>query len=309
MTERACIRGCTVRDVHFATCEDFGKTTDEGATCKGCAPVVARQRALVCERCYRRIRRHLEDAADVLGHLRSIADPTKAAVYDKVMVSSSRPELPAPVDAKVIDASNDIMRTMREWAMHVDPSLIGRRGLAAGAPADVAWDEANDCAQALLEVFDDLANRKEIADLAEALMHHGGREPEWWSVADALGQWPLTDRPGYAQRPCPNCDLKTVWVIPPRRKGDPARYRCRTCDWEADDRDDDGLWADVFAEPVPERTPLQIAVLASAPAWTPLPSLIPFSPTPLPRSDVEFAHAELCFECFTLRAVNGACAC
>ncbi|MCB8043665.1 hypothetical protein JM654_04000 [Microbacterium oxydans] len=73
---------------------------------------------LICERCYRSLRRHLEDAADIVGHLRSIADPTKAAVFDRIRVQSSAIEIPAPVAADLIDASNDITTTLNMWANH-----------------------------------------------------------------------------------------------------------------------------------------------------------------------------------------------
>ncbi|KEP72870.1 hypothetical protein HR12_39515, partial [Microbacterium sp. SUBG005] len=102
-----------MRDVHFATCPWLG--VEEGseraaamlaagvASCSGCAPRIARDGVLLCEGCYRRIRRLLGDVADLIAHLRSLADPLKAAVYDRVMVSSSRPDLPAPVPADLVD--------------------------------------------------------------------------------------------------------------------------------------------------------------------------------------------------------------
>ncbi|MBM3714895.1 MAG: hypothetical protein FJW64_04035 [Actinobacteria bacterium] len=261
MAGRGCIRGCTVRDVHFATCPWFGLDDDQAAAkreastdapCGGCAPVVAREESLLCEGCYKRLRRLLGDTADLIGHLRSLADPTKAAVYDRVQVSSSRPELPAPVPADLIDASNDLMRMLRDWAVFVDPQLAGRRGLAAGAETAEAFDQANVCLQVVLADFDWLANRTEIRDLADAVLHRHVGEPQWWSVVDALAKWPLDDQPRWAKNPCPECDCKTVRVRPPRRTGDPASYRCTTCDWESDDRAEDGFWAEAFAELVPE---------------------------------------------------------
>jgi hypothetical protein len=257
MSERACIRDCTVRDVHFATCPWFG--VEDGseraaamlaagvASCSGCAPRVAREGVLLCEGCYRRIRRLLGETPDLIAHLRSLADPLKAAVYDRVMVSSSRPDLPAPVSADLIDAADDLMRMLREWAVVVDPGLAGRAGMAAGTETAEAFDDADLCLQAILEDFDRLANRTEITALADAVLHRHSGEPEWWSVVDALGKWPLDDQPRWAKSPCPECDCKTVRVRPPRRVGDAAVYRCTTCEWESDDREDDGFYAEVFA--------------------------------------------------------------
>jgi hypothetical protein len=274
---------------------------------------MARDGVLLCEGCYRRIRRLLGESADLIAHLRSLADPLKAAVYDRVMVSSSRPDIPAPVPADLIDASDDLMRMLQGWAAVVDPSLTGRVGLAAGTETAEAFDDADLYLQAILAEFDHLANRTEITDLADAVLHRHSGEPEWWSVVDALGKWPLDDHPRWAKSPCPECDCKTVRVRPPRRKGDAAVYRCTTCEWESDDREDDGFYAEVFAELVPDTEPPAVVGRgAPAPAREPLPAaatayrptlrIIPPAPSELPPSSV-------CPECFTARAVNGACIC
>lgn len=322
MNERACIRGCTVRDVHWATCDWFG--VEEGseraaamleagvAPCSGCAPRVARDGALLCEGCYRRIRRLLGESADLIAHLRSLADPLKAAVYDRVMVSSSRPDLPAPVPADLVDASDDLMRMLQGWAAVVDPTLTGRVGLAAGTETAAAFDDADLYLQSILADFDHLANREEITALADAVLHRHSGEPEWWSVVDALGKWPLDDQPRWAKNPCPECDCKTVRVRPPRRKGDAAVYRCTTCEWESDDREDDGFWAEAFAELVPDTTPpVLVGRDAPAPARPPLTTAV--APRPglraLPQLPPVLPASAVCSECFTARAVNGACAC
>lgn len=122
----------------------------------------------------------------------------------------------------------------------------------------------------------------------------------------------MDDQPRWAKNPCPECDCKTVRVRPPRRKGDAAVYRCTTCDWESDDREDDGFWAEAFAELVPDTTPLApVGRGAPAPA-RPLP---PAAATPrptlrvLPPAPAILPAAAVCPECFTARAVNGACVC
>jgi hypothetical protein len=243
--ERACIRGCTVKGEHFAACASYGI---EDGDCKGCKPVMARDGALICERCYRRLRRHIEDAPDLVGHIRSIADPMKSGWnMDRVNVSSSRPDLPAPVAADLTDASYDVMKTLRDWAIHVDPALSTRRGLRAGADSADAFDDAETCAVAILAGYDHVVNTTEVEQLADAVLQRHSGEPEWWSIADALARYPLDDRPRYATRPCPSCDIKTVRVFPPRRNWQGFKYVCETCEWEATDRDDGGLWAEVFA--------------------------------------------------------------
>lgn len=253
MSDRYCIRGCTARDSHLAACERNGEKYDGPNSCLGCAPVDAREGALICERCYRRLRRHLEDAADIVGHLRSIADPTKAAAYDRVRVQSSSIEIPAPVAADLIDASNDITTTLNMWANHVAGEDRPGAGLAAGAMADAAHDVVRLAADVILDELDHVANDShQIEALCEGVMVVHGGAPDVWTVADAAVRWPLEDSPRWAQAACPMCDLMAVRVQP-GRNGRPSRYRCTTadCDWEANSKDDGGLWASVFAEPAP----------------------------------------------------------
>lgn len=241
--QRACIRGCFVRGEHFAECSDYGTTDGE---CKGCVPSMARDGALVCNRCFYRVRRHLDDAPDLVAHLRSIADPTKAKQFKLVMSSSSREGLPAPVDADLIDASTDIVATLRAWAESFAPVRAYR--LTPGADAVEVFTAAHEYAAVILEHHDAFANHVEYADLATALLQRHGREPEWWSVADAMVRWPLIESPHYAAEPCPECDLKMVWVTPARRVGMREKYLCQSCDWESDDHDENGLWRHLYSE-------------------------------------------------------------
>ena len=164
MSDRGCIRGCATRDVHFAACPWLGvpEGSERAAAmiaanvnpCPGCAPRAARDGVLLCEGCYRRIRRLLGECPDLIAHLRSLVDPLKAAVYDRVMVSSSRPDLPAPVPADLVDASDDLMRMLQGWAAVVDPGLAGPAGLAAGTATADAFDDANLYLQTILAEAD-----------------------------------------------------------------------------------------------------------------------------------------------------------
>ncbi|MEV8250496.1 hypothetical protein AB0O87_06190 [Microbacterium sp. NPDC076768] len=253
MAERYCVCGCAVKGEHWAACPDFGR---EDGSCRGCVQIEARDGMLLCERCYRALRRHLEDAADLVGHLRSIADPTKATPYDRIRVDSSRPEMPAPVAADLIDASDDIVRTMRAWALYVqfgEGHPWRAEGLQAGIDAASAWDDVNGCAEVILLDLDHLAkDSHQIGSLCEGVLDVHRGEPERWSIADAASRYSLDDQPRWANAPCPDCNLMAVHIQPGRNRR-PSRYRCSTlgCGWEANSLDDGGLWASVFAEPVP----------------------------------------------------------
>ncbi|MEI3845226.1 MULTISPECIES: helix-turn-helix domain-containing protein [unclassified Microbacterium] len=251
MSERVCIRGCARKGEHLAVC--LNADGEPTAGCTGCVPFDAADGVLLCERCFRTLRRHLEDAADLVAHLRSVADPTKAVVLDRVRVSSSMPELPAPVAADLVDASNDITQNLNAWANWCAGEDRAAVGLHAGADAAEAHDVVRMAADVVLDELEHLANDShQVLALCEdaIVVHHG--EPSVWSIADAAVRWPLDDQPRWASAPCPECDLMAVRVQPSRGSR-PTRYRCTAaeCGWEANELDDGGLWAAVFAEPTP----------------------------------------------------------
>ena len=90
MSERVCVRGCTQRGVHYAACEEQAKVEAAAAVgivhvskCQGCAERPARDHALICDGCFYRLRSLIRDSGDLMGRLRSLADPRKATPTDK----------------------------------------------------------------------------------------------------------------------------------------------------------------------------------------------------------------------------------
>ncbi|WP_136054336.1 hypothetical protein [Microbacterium sp. K24] len=167
MAERYCIRGCTVGSVHFATCPDFG-STDPHPACKGCAPSVARDGALICDRCFNRLRSLIRDVGDLLGRLHSIADPIKATPTDQLRSGSSSVEAPAPVPADLLDAIADVSRTVYAWERYVVPRTLEQ------ALPDIINDRDN--VERLSVGF---LERNELVDDVRA----------FWSVSDAMAKW------------------------------------------------------------------------------------------------------------------------
>lgn len=122
MDDRACIRGCVRRDVHFATCTKSADGYDESDRCKGCAPKPCREGSLICDSCYGRMRSLLDDVRDLTGRLTAIADPLKAVVLDHVRIRASTTEPPAAVGADILDALKTL-DAVYEWAF-VDLSTV-----------------------------------------------------------------------------------------------------------------------------------------------------------------------------------------
>lgn len=131
MSDRVCIRGCLQRGVHFADCPWYGLTEQTAPTavarpnrCHGCAPKPARDHALICDTCFYRLRTLVRDSDDLYGRLRSLADPMKATPTDKAPGGRAQQvEPPAPVDADLLDALNDLGHTLHDWGRHTDYQL------------------------------------------------------------------------------------------------------------------------------------------------------------------------------------------
>lgn len=104
MSDRVCLRGCTQRDVHYATCNAHGPTYAGEFPCTGCAPRGCRDGSLICDKCFGRLRALLDDAPDLLARLQSLADPRKATPTDQPHYGSSSVEPVAPVGADILDA-------------------------------------------------------------------------------------------------------------------------------------------------------------------------------------------------------------
>lgn len=131
MSDRVCIRGCLQRGVHYATCPWYGLTEETAPTavampnrCRGCAPKPARDHALICDTCFYRLRTLVRDSDDLYARLRSLADPMKATPTDKAPGGRAQQvEPPAPVDADLLDALNDLGHTLHDWGRHTDYQL------------------------------------------------------------------------------------------------------------------------------------------------------------------------------------------
>ncbi|MER3389967.1 MAG: hypothetical protein RJQ01_08020 [Microcella sp.] len=194
---------------------------------------------LICDRCYNRLRRRIEAAPELVGLLRSIADPLKATAYDRTTVSGSTPEgTPAPVAADLLDASADIMH------------VIGGGKLEPGAASDTAYSQALEAVQFVLSTFDALANDADaVLEWWRLVMSHELEDhPEFWTITRALARWPLEDRARWASQPCPECGTRSVKVTPPRHRFARSWFACASCGWRKTDKDDDGLWAAAFGQ-------------------------------------------------------------
>lgn len=173
MSERACIRGCARRGVHYATCTHHGAEYEGAYPCTGCAPRECRDGSLICDRCFGRLRALVRDADDLMGRLRSLADPMKATPTDKAPGGrSASVEPPAPVDADLADAMNDISHTLHDWDRHTGYQLE----------------------KALPDLVNDAENVRvlSIGFLDRNMAVEGIRS--FWSVQDAMDKWGVERR-------------------------------------------------------------------------------------------------------------------
>lgn len=174
MSDRVCVRGCTVRDVHWATCENNSlvevskralcREAGEEYTppCKGCAPRECRDGSLVCDSCFGRARALLSDAPDLLGRLRSLGDPSKSGWnWDRgEVIRTSSPHPPAPIGDDLIDAIHAVETAVRYFGS--DIAAVSNDAEAMGWLGPLVLD-------------------RHTPD------HDGIREG--WSVRDAVDRW------------------------------------------------------------------------------------------------------------------------
>lgn len=165
MSDRHCIRGCVRRGEHYAACRFSGPDYVGPFPCDGCAPRECRDGSLICDRCFGRMRALLADGPDLIGRVRSLADPMKATPTDKAPGGrSSAIEPPAPIDADLVDALI-VLEKLEPW-WHVTLS-----------------DYSND-----LDV---------ITWLGEVVLDRHPEvagERDGWSVADAMAKWGVERR-------------------------------------------------------------------------------------------------------------------
>ena len=174
MSDRVCVRGCTVRDVHWATCvnnsaEELAERSRAEAAgevyaplCKGCAPRECRDGSLVCDTCFGRARALLSDAPDLLGRLRSLGDPSKSGWnWDRgEVIRTTSPHPPAPIGDDLIDAIHAVETAVRFFGS--DIAAVSNDAEAMGWLGPLVLD-------------------RHVPD------HDGIREG--WSVRDAVDRW------------------------------------------------------------------------------------------------------------------------
>lgn len=241
MTDRVCVRGCFYPGQHLPNCPDASPysrllyaivTKAVPAKCGGCLPREAWEGALLCEGCIRRTRRVLEQAPDLCEHIRSMIDPLKSGWnFDRELVSGGGGEMPAPVKAALLDAGDYVIAKLTWYAEYFGDVNYGR--FKDGWPSDVSPERAYQvtywAAEYLIEKLPEIANDSAVLGFTEKVIGVPGGDE--WSVAKALGRFPIQDRATWSRTPCPECKKKTVKITPPRYQGGMVRYRCSGCEW------------------------------------------------------------------------------
>lgn len=173
MSDRVCIRGCKKRGVHYAACPRSDENYVGPVDCSGCAERECRDGSLICDRCFGRLRALVRDVDDLMGRLQSLADPMKATPTDKTPGGrSASVEPPAPIDAELADAMNDISHTLNGWDRHTDYQLE----------------------KALPDLVNDAEHMRVlgVGFLDRNLLVDGIRH--FWSVQDAVDKWGVERR-------------------------------------------------------------------------------------------------------------------
>lgn len=181
-----CILGCAQQGVHFADCMVYDGR-EYAFPCDGCAAEPTVGGTLVCAKCRGRFRYVLGQAADLIGRMRSLIDPTSAIVYEDRArrTGSASPEAPAPASADLIDASEALQKGLWRWS----PSGGWPRSDAAEA-----FDDAEAAAAGIRAHLDAwLSDEDDVVSLNALLLERHPADDDGvrvaWSVQDALDKW------------------------------------------------------------------------------------------------------------------------
>lgn len=137
------------------------------APCSGCAAQTCRDGSMVCDRCFGRMRRLLDDAPDLQARLWALADPAKSTWnWDRpAPVVTVSTVAPAPVGDDLLDAILAVDHVV-QWWVPVDLSVV-----------------SNDRDQ-VLTLAELLLDRHQPVDGMRAA----------WSVQDAVDRWGVEAR-------------------------------------------------------------------------------------------------------------------
>lgn len=113
-TIKACLTGCTIRNEHLTTCETRNTKTNP---CRGCLPRQAEYGNL-CPWCWQRLHADTIDAANLVKHLRFIAEPDAAAKPPSDGRSHGDPA-EADLIPDAINAADEIHSTLAAYAQLV----------------------------------------------------------------------------------------------------------------------------------------------------------------------------------------------
>jgi hypothetical protein len=207
----------------------------EGEICAGCLPVEALDGAMLCDACVKRLRRTITDAPDLVAHLRSMIDPRRSGWnFDRPSLSRSRGGSKLPMNTDMVEAADEVVGILTHFAdvFGDEMDYSGRRRLEAGAGAIAGYDAAALPAFWLLEHLDRIINDVRVEGFARAVLGPMA-DPEDWTIAKALGRWPMRERARWAKPRCPQCKLRMVIAKPPRHAGDRKAYECMNpkCEW------------------------------------------------------------------------------
>lgn len=153
-------------------------------------PTEALAGMVVCDRCRRRFRWMLHEVSDLVGRMRSVADPTSATCYEDLVQrggGSGRGEVPAPLPSDLADACTAVQ--MGLWR------LAGARGHRPRSDSEGAAEDAKVHAKVILRALESwhLADDLRMWSLQDVLWtrhvaDESGIRPGW-SAADALARW------------------------------------------------------------------------------------------------------------------------
>ncbi|TFD80860.1 hypothetical protein [Cryobacterium psychrophilum] len=198
----------------------------------------------LCEWCFKRLLSHLEEAPDLVAHIRAQVIPAMGGAQGERVDASK--EAPLPLRADAMEDTDDLFGRLVDWAA----ALAAEMGVKPPEAAVGLWDGADQCRGFRAATGPVAAYRlalevtKWLSGRAESIAYLPSAEAFTTAVIELVRtyrkRYPMAPRPPrrYQPKPCPVCNEAALFVHWPDNTAAGVEVKCEVChhvveaDWE-----------------------------------------------------------------------------
>ena len=221
-----CVMAHQVRGRHDDPCLVEG--------CTGCQKAEA-ARGTLCEWCYQRLLSHLEEAPDLVAHIRAQVVPSMGGEQGERVDASK--EAPLPLRADAMEDTDDFYGRLVDWSA----ALAAEMGVKPPEVAVGLWDGADQCRGFRADTDPVAAYRlalsvtRWLSGRAESVAYLPSAAPFTTAVIELVRdyrkRYPMAPRPArrYRPHPCPVCHEAALYVHWPAEATGQVEVKCEVC--------------------------------------------------------------------------------